>query len=401
MKVVLVGTYTPDTNYNRDLSTYFVKVLKPNDKFYLCGYKGELVIDGKEPKVDKIWDRNLNYISQIYTYSLQKKADIVHISHEFKTFGGFFGAILFPLLLLLLKFKGIKTVVTIHGNVASNQVDYDFLKSFNVQPNFFTKIIIKLFFSYIYFSITSLSDYTTVHSPALKKVQEDYNPYVKNKIVVIEHGVRVIEDLNVSKNKYIYKEFPLLKGKKTILVFGLFSPRKGYEYLIRSYNNVITKLKDDGWIMVLCGDVKDEFMQYKKTVEKMVKDLKLDKKVLITGYVNAMELDEFYRSATIQIIPAIISFNTSGALSLALAYKKPLIVANVKPLATEVKENNFGLLYEKSGPNSLEKQLEKLMKSEKMYKSMLKNLEKSVAKRYWTKISKEHYDLYEKALWLN
>ena len=115
-------------------------------------------------------------------------------------------------------------------------------------------------------------------------------------------------------------------------------------------------------------------------------------------FADGVEVDEFYRSSKVVVIPAIISFNTSGALSLALAYKKPLLVANVKPLADEIVTNDFGLLYETSGKQSLEKQLTKLIEDRKLYTSLTEKLETSVTKRYWSKIAKIHYALYTKLL---
>jgi len=190
----------------------------------------------------------------------------------------------------------------------------------------------------------------------------------------------------------------LIKNKKIILIFGLFSPRKGYEFLIESFHKIVTKGKGDKWVLILVGDVKKEFVAYKKKIVKLIEDLDLENKVIISGFADGVEVDEFYRSSKVVVIPAIISFNTSGALSLALAYKKPLLVANVKPLADEIVTNDFGLLYETSGKQSLEKQLTKLIEDRKLYTSLTEKLETSVTKRYWSKIAKIHYALYTKLL---
>ncbi len=398
MKVIFVSTFIPETNYTRDLSVYFQKILTKKDKLYLCGCRTEKVLDNYVPKVDPVWRRNWRYIFDIVKYVGKIKPDVIHLQHEFKMFGHFGTALLYPIILTILRLSGYRVVVTIHGVVAKHQVDMDFLKSFNVKSNVFMKYVVLTFFSYIYISIIILANKVTVHAPALKKVLELYSPLAAKKVEVIDHGIREIVDLKGKRSKHIYEKFPLIKNKKIILIFGLFSPRKGYEFLIESFHKIVTKGKGDKWVLILVGDVKKEFVAYKKKIVKLIEDLDLENKVIISGFADGVEVDEFYRSSKVVVIPAIISFNTSGALSLALAYKKPLLVANVKPLADEIVTNDFGLLYETSGKQSLEKQLTKLIEDRKLYTSLTEKLETSVTKRYWSKIAKIHYALYTKLL---
>jgi glycosyltransferase involved in cell wall biosynthesis len=398
MKVVFIGTFTPETNYTRDLSVYFQKILQKGDTLYLCGTKGEDVKDAYSPKVKPVWKKNWRYIFDIVQYVQEVKPDVIHLQHEFKMFGGFATALTYPFLLATLRILGYPLVVTVHGVVAQKQVNREFLESFNVKPNALMKYVVIAFFSYVYISIIFLANKVTVHAPPLKKVLEGYSFMASKKVVVIDHGIREIHNLDSKQSSHIDKKFPMIKGKNLILIFGLFSPRKGYEYLIRTYDKVLREKHLNNWVLGLVGDVKDEFLPYKEKIVDLIQELGLEKKVLITGYIDGVEIDEFYRNAKIVVIPAIISFNTSGALSLSLAYKKPLITANVKPLADEVSSNNFGLLYDQTGPRSLEKQLGKLMSDKKLYNSLIKKLETSVTKRYWTKIAKEHYDLYKEVM---
>jgi glycosyltransferase involved in cell wall biosynthesis len=395
MKVVFVAPYIPETNYTRDLGVYYNKILKKGDKIYLCGVKGEVVNDGRTPKVDYVWKRTPGYIFDILKYINKIHPDVIHLQHEFKMYGGFITAILFPLLILILKLQGYPVVVTIHGVVSKKQVDMNFLKSFNVKPNNLMKIFVTLFFSYIYISTIFLADKVTVHAPALKKVLEDYIFLANKKVIVIDHGVREIKDLRKNKDKIILNRFPILKNKKIILVFGLFSPRKGYENLVKSFAKFLTKIKSKDYVLALVGDVKEEFTAYKDKVMKVIEEEGIKNNVLISGYVNGVEIDEFYRNAKVVVIPAVISFNTSGPLSLSLAYKKPLLVSNVKPIAEEVSSNSFGLLYDLNGKKTLENQLAKLVSDRKLYNNVIQSLEISVPQRYWTNIARKHYQLYK------
>ena len=398
MKIVFVATYIPDTNYTRDLSVYFDKILKKGDKLYLCGPKNDRVLDNKKPKVNYVWRRGWKFFFDVLAYVKKKDPDVVHLQHEFKTYGGLISALLFPPLLLILRLLQYPVVVTIHGVVSPQQVDYQFLENFNVKPDKLRKFFVLGFFHYVYRSILLFSNKVTVHAPMLKEVFEKYYGACDGRVEVIDHGIREIKSRKHAKNLGIFKKFPLTENKHLIIIFGHFSPRKGYELLIEEFTKITNKKKYDNWMLVLVGDVQKEFFKYKRKIERLIKNNKLQKRILITGFVGARELDEFFRYAKIVTIPAIISFNTSGALSLALAYKKPMLVANVKPLADEVSRNNFGLLYTIGGKKALNIQLRELIENKKKYNSLVANLNRVVKKRYWTKIAKNHYELYDKLL---
>jgi len=398
MKIVFVSTFTPATNYTRDLSRYFYKILKPRDELFLCGRKVEEIQDNDEPQVDHVWSRDLSFVFTILKYVLERRPDVVHLQHEIKMFGGIITSMLYPWLLFLIRLFGFPVVVTIHGVVSPKQIDEKFLESFNVGYTPLKQFVVKLFFRYIYSFILFFSNKVTVHAPALREILVDEYGGGKNRVVVISHGIREVKNVDrIPARLSILKKYPAVKGKKVILVFGYFSPRKGYEFLIQALSTAFEMgVKRNGVVLALVGDVKDEFKPYKRKVLRLIRKEKMEKNVLITGYVDDNEIDEFYRYSYVVLIPAIISFNTSGSLSLSLAYQKPLLVSDVKPLGREVSENDFGLLYEPDNVDSCAKQIARIMTEKRLYESMKKKLSGFVGKRYWTRISKEHYSLYEK-----
>ncbi len=400
MKVVFVANFLPDTNYTRDLSQGFIKVMKPRDELFLCGRKNEPVTDGKLPGVDLVWLKGSFSFIPIYLYILKKKPNLVHLQHEFKTYGGVISAALFPWLISLLRLTGFKVVVTIHTVVSKKQIDKSFLEGFGLKDNFLNSFLVKLFLISIYKLIVFFSNEVTVHTDLLKtRLVEEYAGNT-TKIITIAHGIREISDRDsLPKNPNMFKQFPILKGKKIILSFGYFSPRKGYELLIDSLTRVFEdpKLKKE-WVMVLAGDVMPEFVQYKNKIQKLIKKKKIENSVLITGFVDAEGVNELYRMAKICVITAVYSFNTSGVLSVVLAYGKPLLVADVKPLAQEVMDNNFGLLFDLQESSSFKGKLQKLIEDNDFYERTKKSLRKSASNRYWSIIAKKHYELYRHVL---
>lgn len=396
MKLVFVSNFAPATNYTRDLSIYFNKVLSKDDSLYLCGRRDEIISDNNNPQVDKVWERKNSFFLDILEYVWKVNPDVVHFQQEIKMYGPLSTALLLPWLILILRLKRVGVVTTIHAVVAPEQIDKNFLENFNVHYSPLKMIATKLFFKYIYITLGSFSNKITVHTDSLKKILVESYGMSSKKVIVIEHGIREIKDLREKPTSAaILKKFALLKGKKIILVFGYFSPRKGYEFLIDAFSEALGKVRDNKWALALVGDVTKEFLPYKLKIEALIKAKKLERNVLIAGYADDQMVDEFYRLAKVVLIPAIISFNTSGSLSLALAYQKPLLVADVKPLSMEVKQNNFGLLYDGSNVKSCAKELVTLMSDENAYGILSEKLARSVKRRYWTNIAKQHYDLYK------
>lgn len=399
MKIVFVANYLPDTNYTRDLSTEFVKIIGKKDELFLCGRKKESVDDGVRPNVDQVWSRGVFFFVPIILYIFKKRPDLIHFQHEFKMYGGVFSAIFFPWLILFLKIFSFKIVITSHGIVSGTQLDKNFLESFGLKNTFLNKLLIIFFLNYVYTLLSLFSDAVTVHASLLRQIlikQYRCNP---KKIIVISHGIRSVRDLTIPSAPTIYKRFPLMKNKKIILVFGYFSPRKGFEYLINSFSNL---LKSDpemkNFVMIIAGDVSKEFLSYKNKIEKLIIRNKISRNILITGFVNAVEIDELYRIAEISVIPAVFSFNTSGALAMTLAYKKVLLVSDVKPISEEVSENGFGLLFDIKSPESFGVQVKELISNKKLFKNLKSSVAEKSVRRYWINIAKEHYSLYKKII---
>lgn len=397
MKMILVANFLPDTNYTRDLSIELVSLMKNTDKLFLCGRKNEKVQDGKLPKVDQIWKRGILFFLPIIRYIFKNKPDIIHFQHEFKTYGGVISGLIFPVFIGALRLMGYKVIVTLHAVISKKQLSGLFLESFGLKNSIVNKLAISVFLDYSYKSINFLSNRAIVHTLSMKKILTEEYRFSNGKTLVVSHGIRKIAGLrNEIINPKLYGRFPILKGRKIIIIFGYFSPRKGYEVVIEAFSRLLqenTALKN--WILVLAGDVKIEFKDYKNKIEKLIKSKDMEDNMLITGFVDAQDIDEFYRISKMSLIPAMFSVSTSGALAMTLAYKKPLLAANAKPLAVEIKENNFGILYDLSDLNSCASQLKKMMSDEAFRKKLSRELEKRISPRYWNKIAIRYYNLYE------
>lgn len=398
MKVVIVSTFALATNYSRDLGVSLRKVADKKDVIFLCGKKGEKAADNDPPKIDQVWTPGWLFFFDVLSYVFTKHPNIVHLQQEFKLYGNIISNILFPWLVLLIRFSGSKSIVTIHGVIDPKLVDTAF-PQFNLPQNRVTKTMVYLYLFYVYFLIGRFARSIVVLAPALGKILTQYYKVPAKKVNVIKIGIQEIENPELKpKDSPLYQKFPEILNKEIILVFGYFSPRKGFELLVESFSRALKNPQAKKWLMVLAGNVKPEFIPYKQSVEKIIQKLGAEKHVLITDYLEDIEIDHFYRLSKVGVVPAIFSLSASGALSLALSYLKPLLFADLKPGSSEIQEGNLGSLYNPFDPKSFAQKLEKIMTDKKVYKEYYKALVKEAPSRCWSKTATDHYQLYQQLM---
>lgn len=400
MKIVFVGYFSYATNYNRDLVVAFKKISRRSDRVFLCGRIDEKVADRKKPLVDRVWRKGWRYLPDILSYIRKHKPDVVYLHQEFKTYGGVFTALSFPILILILRLYGCKVVPTVHAVISDTQIGRNFLSSFALKDSFFSRVATKIFLKYAYFFIGFLSSSVTVHAAILKRILVDEYKVSSDKVEVIESGVREIKSRLVKIQKFsILEKFPTLSGKIILLIFGFFSPRKGFETIIKSFGKFLKENKlNKRYALVLAGDVTNEYFFYRKKIERLIESNDARKNILITGYVSGSEMDELFRLAKIVVLPAVISFNISGALAFALAYHKPVLASRVGPLRDEVEDNRIGLTYSSNSVESCRVKLQEILSNQDLYNTFLSNVSEVAKHRYWKTIAEQHYELFAHVL---
>jgi glycosyltransferase involved in cell wall biosynthesis len=146
------------------------------------------------------------------------------------------------------------------------------------------------------------------------------------KIEIIPHG---IPDTPFIDPNY-YKEQFGVAGKKVLLSFGLLSPNKGYEYMIRALP-AIAERHPDVVYLILGATHPNVFKQsgesYRFELQKMSRDLHLDDRVIFHDrYVDIAELCEFLGTSDIYVTPYIsVEQITSGTLAYAMGAGKPVV----------------------------------------------------------------------------
>ena len=212
--------------------------------------------------------------------------------------------------------------------------------------------------------------------------------------VVVSDTLRKFYEQKIGKTKCVYipnviDKIPDKKSKltnKNIITIGRLSPEKGQKDLIDVFEKVNKELPQTKLYMVGDGPLKDELKNH-------AKELRLDDKVVFTGFLGETEKEKYILDSAVFALP---SHTESFGLVLieAMSYGLPCIAFDSSDGAKELLKNNVGILIKDRNKEEMAKEIIKLLKSkgenkysEKGYKYCQKYLITNV-KKEWISILK-------------
>jgi len=386
----MVTRLLPKSHYSR----YLYKGLRSANKnleiiFYTT--KNEEIDDIQQVK--RVWSSNL-YPFQIFRETLRDRPDLVHIQHEFNMFGPFYTTLFVPLLLLLLKFAHTKTVVTLHAVVPLRLINKQFIKDLGALKVGIPSIFVKMAFVLIYRLIIILASAVIVHDYCFRRDLISSYRADEKKVFVIPLGVdSKCADIDKS---VIDKWSKRLMGKKVILYFGYITPRKGLEYLLDAYAQIVKHYQN--YILVIAGGMLPYHKTYAHKIVEQINRLGLSKNVIITGFVTDEEIHALYEIADFIVLPYTYSVASSLALSFAIQHKKPVIATNIGAFREEIEDDRDGLLCSPRNSEAIKEALTKMIETPSLREEFSRNLNKKISERSWCNIGKRTYELYETLL---
>ena len=229
-----------------------------------------------------------------------KDVDVVCLQHEYGIFGGTAGSYI----LTLLRNLTMPVVTTLHT----------ILKT----PNEEQLLVLK--------SIADLSSRVVCMSEKGRNFLINIYEIPDEKIDVIPHGIPDMPFVD----PHFYKDKFGMEGKQTLLTFGLLSPNKGIENVIRALPRIV-KQHPDVVYMVLGAThphlLKNEGEAYRDSLKKLAADLGVRNNIrFYNRFVELTDLLEYLGSADIYITPYLNPAQiTSGTLSYAFGCGKAVI----------------------------------------------------------------------------
>ncbi len=160
---------------------------------------------------------------------------------------------------------------------------------------------------------------------ARKFLREIYGVH-EAKIDLIPHG---IPDTPFAEPDP-YKEQFGVEGRPVALTFGLLSPNKGIEHMLRAVPAILEEFPD--FVYIVLGEthpalVRDQGERYRLGLERLARDLGIESNVIFYNrFVDLNQLTEFIRAADVYVTPYLNQAQiTSGTLAYSFGCGKAIV----------------------------------------------------------------------------
>ena len=309
-----------------------------------------------------------NISFHLFRKPLKYQVDVVHAHYSVPI-----GALA---ALRYVKKKKTPFIVTYHGDAQENYGG--FIRMMSV--SFYNKYLLDKVLSYADV-IISPSEFYINESRFLGKY--------RNKIVVIPNGIN-IEDFDIPYSKEQCREKLALPIEKDIILFvGNLIQYKGPDVLVKAMRIIAKEVPDTELIFVGSGRMREE-------LEMLSKNLRIEKSVKFTGFVEENLKPLYYRAADVFCLPSTMSTESFGIVNLeAMACSVPIVASRIGGIPDVVKDGENGLLVPPMDSKALADAIIYLLENEDIRERMGKNGRKKVEDYSWSKVAEETEKVYE------
>ena len=226
--------------------------------------------------------------------------DVVCLQHEYGIYGGVAGSHI----LGLLRDLRMPVVTTFHTVLRKPDVDQ--------------RRVLK--------ELAALSARVVVMTERARTFLRGIYGVPEAKIDLIAHGIPDTPFVDPD----LYKDQFGVGGRLVALTFGLLSPNKGIEHMLRAVPEVHESFPDFVYIVLGAthpGLVRDQGERYRLSLERLARDLGISKQVIFYNrFVELKELTEFIRAADVYVTPYLNPAQiTSGTLAYSFGCGKAIV----------------------------------------------------------------------------
>jgi glycosyltransferase involved in cell wall biosynthesis len=297
--------------------------------------------------------------------------DLVSLQHEYGIYGGVAGR---HILTLLRKLK-MPVVTTLHTVLRD--------------PNPDQRAVLE--------EIASLSDRLIVMSEQAAQFLRDIYSVPSGKIDIIPHGVPDFQFMDPN----FYKDRFGVEGKSVLLTFGLLSPNKGIENVIRAMPAILAR--HPNVVYIVSGVThphirKRDGERYREGLQALAEQLGVSSNlILVNRFVSAEELVEHVGAADIYITPYRQEAQiVSGTLAIALGAGKA-IVSTPYWHAKELLADKRGVLVPFENPGAIAEAVVQLLDNDGERHAMRKRAYLHSRETIWSKTARKYMASFQRA----
>lgn len=229
----------------------------------------------------------------------------------------------------------------------------------------------------------------TVNNIVAEQLKKEYQ---LSKIPVFLYNTRYESDIPSKTSNYLREHYGI-KGNETVLYFhGNIDPSRGIEKIF----NIISKMNDVK--LVVAGKGSKDYLD---KLNSLIRELKIEDKVLFLGFVNHQELLNVAASADILLYFPVetvknISLTTPNKFFDYLFAGKPMVITGLPGILEFMEKNNLGIVISKElkEVDYIAEQINKLIKNKDQYERLTCEYQRAREKAIWEKEATKLLTLY-------
>lgn len=298
-------------------------------------------------------------------------ADVVSLQHEYGIFGGIAGSHV----LRLLRDLRIPIVTTLHTVLE--------------KPSIVQHRVLQ--------ELAELSARVVVMSEKGREFLNRIYDVPAHKIDLIAHGIPDMPFVDPN----FYKDQFGVEGKQVALTFGLLSPNKGIEYVLRALPKIIERFPN--FVYIVLGATHPNLLReqgeaYRLSLERLAKDLGVKQHVsFYNRFVELHELIEFIGTADIYITPYLNPAQiTSGTLAYSFGCGKA-VISTPYWHAEELLADGRGVLVPFADSEAIFREVVALLDDETRRHSMRKRAYLLGREMIWNHVAQLYMESFQRA----
>jgi glycosyltransferase involved in cell wall biosynthesis len=296
--------------------------------------------------------------------------DMVCLQHEYGIFGGPAGSHI----LHLLRALKMPVVTTLHTVLR--------------EPNPDQMLVME--------EIAELSDRLIVMSQLSSQFLQEIFKVPGSKIDMVPHGVPDLPFLDPN----FYKDRFGVEGKAVLLTFGLLSPNKGIENVIRALPQILSKHNNVAYIVAGATHphiLRREGDKYRASLQALAKEMGVESRVIFHNrFVSPEEMVEFIGAADIYITPYRHEAQVvSGTLAYALGAGKA-IISTPYWHAIELLDDRRGALVPFQNPEAIAHKTIELLDTPAIRHAMRKRAYLFAREMVWKRVAQGYMESFSR-----
>ena len=214
-----------------------------------------------------------------------------------------------------------------------------------------------------------------------KEIIKNY-PVSAKKIRVIYEGVDKVK--RTAYNEELIGKFQI--NSKYLLYVGQARPHKNLARLVEAF----AKIKGD-YQLILVGKLD----KYYRQTQRLIEEKGLEKRVILTGFVNDRQLQALYAGATIYVMPSLVEGFGLPPLE-AMAAGLPVLASDIV-VFREILGEAVGY-FKPENIKNIQKIIEIYLKNSKKRQELIKKGNKQILKYRWQLTAEQTLRVYEEII---